>query len=490
VRLLSCLSFLAACPAPPPQTTPRQDASSPLVAATPPRVVVIGGGIAGLAAAYQLEKEGLPIHLLEASDILGGRVQTAYYGEGLDAEYGMQEMWRGNPLLDIAKELRVELDGEPEPPYSSVLLDGKVVPYIQPTTKAYFDTFLDAKEQKALADWMEMGKALREEALKDGLASTKVREIQGISFSVWLTTLKLPKKVADWIRLTLECELAASADQFSALAGLIEFEIFFGGDVENYHVKGGNTKLIRAMGDAIAGPKTMGALVTGVRRTTEASGKQKVEVVYVKDNIVRTLEAERAVLAVPFFRIHQIHFEPPLSEERTQGIQSLGLGQYTVVHFLTSREARSLWTVDGESVLPVLTDGTLGVIYGVQHDPPDSQPLDVFALLVYGMRARLFHMVPRDLKVQEAIGELDRMWPGFAKHVKATHVYTYHPASLAVFPPGRSPIDDLAKAVRTPDRGVYFAGDWTLGSHSDHAARSGIDAAKAIAAELAGAATR
>ncbi|HET9385185.1 MAG TPA: protoporphyrinogen oxidase, partial [Gemmatimonadales bacterium] len=39
-------------------------------------VVVIGGGIAGLAAAYELQRLGLHIRLLEATDRLGGAIIT------------------------------------------------------------------------------------------------------------------------------------------------------------------------------------------------------------------------------------------------------------------------------------------------------------------------------------------------------------------------------------------------------------------------------
>ncbi len=473
---------LVACKRTEPDLQP--DAGSTQAVASSPRVIVVGGGVAGLTAAYELEKAGLPIHLLEASDVLGGRVQTAYYGEGLDAEFGMQEMWEGNPLLDIAKALGVELDGEPEPPFSSLIIDGKLIPYVQPTTEAYFASFLDPRERKALAGWMEMAKGLRAEAEREGIRSARVLDLQAISFAAWLQRLRLPRKVSEWIRLTIECELAAGADQFSALAGLLEFGIFLGEGVPNFHVKGGNSKLIHALGEAIRSPKTMSALVTGIRRRRDADGKIQVTVTYLENNVVRTMDAERVVLAIPFFRIHQIVFEPPLDEQRLRGIQTLGLGQYTVVHFLVTKEVRPLFQIDGETVLPVLSDGPLGVIYGIQHESPDSQPFDVFSLLVYGLRARLFHMVPRELKVDEAKAELERLWPGFEQQVRGSHVYTYHPAALAVFPPGRSPLDELAEAVRQPDLGVHLAGDWTQGSHSDHAARSGIAAARAIAAEL------
>ncbi|MPZ18092.1 MAG: protoporphyrinogen oxidase [Luteitalea sp.] len=41
-----------------------------------PRVIVVGGGIAGLAAAYELTRRGVDVRLLEAADRLGGLIRT------------------------------------------------------------------------------------------------------------------------------------------------------------------------------------------------------------------------------------------------------------------------------------------------------------------------------------------------------------------------------------------------------------------------------
>ena len=46
------------------------------------RVVVIGGGVGGLAAGYELAREGHEVHLVEASDVLGGQVRTFEIGGG------------------------------------------------------------------------------------------------------------------------------------------------------------------------------------------------------------------------------------------------------------------------------------------------------------------------------------------------------------------------------------------------------------------------
>ncbi len=50
-----------------------------LLAAAQERVVVLGAGLAGLAAADALKGAGYRVTMLEASDRIGGRVQTYRY---------------------------------------------------------------------------------------------------------------------------------------------------------------------------------------------------------------------------------------------------------------------------------------------------------------------------------------------------------------------------------------------------------------------------
>ncbi|MBT5773763.1 MAG: FAD-dependent oxidoreductase, partial [Dehalococcoidia bacterium] len=46
------------------------------------KAVVIGGGVAGLAAGYELAKQGHEVSLFEAGPILGGQVRTFEIGGG------------------------------------------------------------------------------------------------------------------------------------------------------------------------------------------------------------------------------------------------------------------------------------------------------------------------------------------------------------------------------------------------------------------------
>ena len=471
-------------PADPPSPSP----SPPRASTGPghsPRVVVVGGGIAGLVSAYELGKRGLATELLEATESWGGRVATAFYGDSVYAEYGMQEMWADNPLLAIARELKVPLDDQAEAAYSSLVLGGKLIPFVQPTAEEFFASFLDPHERKALAAWMDRAKTLRDRALAAPSLSPELERLQGVSFADWVATFALPKRVSEWIRLTIECELATDWHGFSGLIGLIEFGFFLSPGELNYQVRGGNSRLIAALADAIPGPKTLLATVTAIERWKTSDGQTRVRVSYLRNQRLETIEAERVILAVPFVRLHQIRIDPPLSDEKWRAIASLNRGQYTVVHLLVDKGAREKWTVQGRSPFPVLTDGPLGVVYGVMHESPASQPLEVFSLLVHGAAAEAFHMVRRETKLREVLAALDELWPGLSAHVRSSQVFSYHPAAIPVWPPGRSPLDARGRSLREPELGLTLAGDYTVSAHSSGAAQSGQAAAARIIQELA-----
>lgn len=463
----------------------RPTATAETAPAAAPRVVVVGGGLAGLLSAYELGKRGISTELLEASEAWGGRVATATYGEGINAEYGMQEMWQDNPLIGIARELGVALD-EGEEPYSSVVLDGKLHPYIQPTAEKFFASFLDPGERSALAGFMKKAETLHARALSEGSGlSPTLEALQNVSFADWVGSLALPRRVSEWIRLTIECEVATDWHSVSGLSGLLEFRFFLRPGQPNYHAQGGNARVIDALAAAIPGKKTLLATVTAVERWKDPAGRTRARVSYLRDHRLETVEADRVILAVPFFRLHQIRMDPPLSDQKWQAILTLARGQYTVVHLLLDRAARKVWSVPGRSPFPVLTDGPLGVVYGVAHDSPPSQPLEVFSLLVHGTAAAAFHMIPRETKVHEILTALDKLWPGLSRYVRSSHVYSYHPAALPVWPPGRSPLDQGARALREPEGGLYLAGDYTFGAHSNGAAESGQRVAALIGQDLA-----
>ena len=52
------------------------------------KIIILGAGIAGLVAAYELERLGHEVEIIEASDRIGGRIWTHHFGDGENAGYG------------------------------------------------------------------------------------------------------------------------------------------------------------------------------------------------------------------------------------------------------------------------------------------------------------------------------------------------------------------------------------------------------------------
>ena len=76
------------------------------------RVIIVGGGISGLAAAERLLSldPSLEIHLLEASDKLGGVLQTAH-ADGFCLELGPDSILSRLPWgVDLCRQVGLESD--------------------------------------------------------------------------------------------------------------------------------------------------------------------------------------------------------------------------------------------------------------------------------------------------------------------------------------------------------------------------------------------
>ena len=445
-------------------------------------VIVVGGGLAGLLTAYELEKKGFHAAVLEAGPRLGGRIQTADYGAGLKAEFGMQEVWEKNPLLSVVKELGLETEAT-DNAYSSLIIDGRLYPFIQNSQKEFFKTLFTADERKVFDAVIAEMEDLYREATTKGLTS-RTRALQDVSYADWLKAHKLPGKVEQTLRLTIEVELAALSEQFSALSAILEWRVFLFGGEKNYHVKGGNSRIITSLASHLHGPVQLNAEVVAVKSVPQGGGAYDCEVTYMTGREMRQMRSDAVVVAVPWVRLHGIQFDPPLGEARWNAIDTLGRGQYTVAHFIMSTEAMKLWTTDnGASPFPILSNGPLGVIYG-PHNKGNGAGEMVFGLLIYGPEAQAHHMKPRDAKRDEILAELDKLYPGFSKYVRATYMYGYHPASVAYWPPGRSPLDEGSALIRQPKDALFLAGDWLYNSHSEGAALAALQTAKDVAAFL------
>ena len=78
--------------------------------------VVIGAGLAGLTCAVELNRRGLDVVVLEASDAVGGRIRTDHI-DGMQLDRGFQLLNPAYPALTGLVDLSA-LDLSPSKPAS------------------------------------------------------------------------------------------------------------------------------------------------------------------------------------------------------------------------------------------------------------------------------------------------------------------------------------------------------------------------------------
>jgi len=454
--------------------------SNVLAAQTPdPDVIIVGAGLAGLSTAYRLKKAGKTFVILEMSSHIGGRIRTASYTDKVSAEVGLEEFWDGNPTLEIFKELKVPME-KSATSFSSIISEGKLYPFTQDTNMQFLASVLNAKEMEEYKKW-DSETADIYKKIKADPKDKAVAFLKEVSFQEWIVnTCKLSKKVQEVIRIESEPEYGTHWDRISAMDGIAEWHIFSGEGTGSSHVIGGNHV------GALAIAKHLGSknVVLNRQVTNIKSLENGVEVTATDPDFKQhSYKAKYVVTTPPLYRLNEIQFDPALSKERVEAIQTQTWGAYFTAHIILDAKAESFWKQKGESILPILSSGPLGVIYeGNSSSGKKVNQNTMLNLLVTGDDAEVFNARTGSMDDVRAVllKNFELLWPGIGKHIKKMVFYRYHPRAIASWPVGRSRFDDLSESMRKPQGRVYFGGDFTENTHSDGAAASAIRIVKDI----------
>jgi len=447
-------------------------ATPPSAPAKPPKeteVLIIGAGLSGLAAAHELKQAHVPYHILEIAPRIGGRVRTVrYHRPGqpeLYADSGMEEYWQSNPAVQLIKELKLKHSSDVA--VSSIVLQNKLYPLAKDVTPAGFKKAIFTPEElQALNSFSAKVAPWIHELHPQQPIRPELMKLKDISFADFVGQQKLPPKVAEWIRVSIECEIGTAWDRISALDGVAEYHIFLGDGEDSYRIVGGNDQFTDALAK-FAGKRNISLNSRVTRVVNSGAGETEVHFLETESNENGAIRARYVISTIPLFRLFEVQFVPALSMQKRQAIESMAWGSYFKAHVFLPGKAARYWTQDGTSILPILSDSELGVIY--DGNPQQEEPTKILSLLVHGDAAETDNMVTLDHARQQIIAGLDKLWPGIKGEIQDIEFYRYHPRAIAAWPVGRSRFDDLSNEIRRPENNVYLAGDFTESSHSDGA---------------------
>lgn len=455
---------------------------------SPIPVAIVGAGLTGLITAYELNKAGIPCVVIEASNRIGGRVETVYYPDQTFAEAHMEEYWDDSVHADLLKELNIPTIKDCA--VSSVIIDQKIYSHDQLTGDDYFKHIFNNEEYEAIKQWNDkiwkLNKQLKNAISNNQSIPLELQELMHISFADYVKKEGLPKKVNEWIRVTLEPEISLGWDQLSALDGIDEMSIFLidpnGKRINNHHVEGGNEKYIQAL--VKASPQTQ---ILNDSKVTHINQKDdRVEVIFKNAmGVSSKISSLYAVVTVPLFAIQPIQFSPPLSEVYQTAIKTTKFASYIKIQYRVKPTVEAVWSKNHttDDLFTLLTDDEIGCIYDSTHN--DSEEDDqtkewTITSLIYGKTATEWCKLPSSSILKAANAAIDKILPNFSNHIVSAEVYAY-PTAIAYWPVGsRSRFDQLASSLRQPFGRIQIGGDTTENSHSAGAADAAMRMSKQI----------
>lgn len=408
-------------------------------------VIVAGAGLAGLTAAFELQRRGARVTVVEARDRVGGRVWTRRDGfaEGQHAEGGGDMI---DPDQEAIRRLAKDLGLTLSPilrggfAFASQAARGPVI------TQASKAGDLWAQLAQAAEPWVRAYR-LNERRWDGPIA----RQLAEQSVADWLDSIGANQQLRArlngmrgfFLADPEHLSLLALVDQLSAESSALD---------HFYRIKGGNDRLATALADTLNEPIQLKTIVCAVG---QRRGRMRVTVR--KGGQQDHITADAVVLALPATIVRRLAFTPPLPSPQRKAFRDLQYGSATKTLLQFNRR---FWRRKGTS-LAYGTDLPIGAIWDGNEEQRGRS--GILTLLAGGSASR----DTKQLLTQggaEAVAE-QLKWLGATKAVlRASHHVSWEDdrfvrGGYAVFQHGYDP--EQRAWLSRPHGRILFAGEHT-----------------------------
>jgi len=442
-------------------------------------VVVVGGGIAGLAAAWQLR--GLEVLVLEASGRVGGRIRSEPRGEvwlNLGAHVFAGAGSAAGRLIAATGVSAAQVEGR----LAAVALGDRVVasgmvetyPLRLPLPLRSRASLVRAGVKLRLA--VRRYAAVAAERPGEPAAERQQRMLDFLddrSFSDFIGPL--PADVDAIFRATLN-RSSGEPEELAAGYGIGYFHLVWNRSAGlSRNILGGPSKLIDALTAGIAGP-----ILTGAEATEVVAGDGGVTVRYRREGAEHEVRARSAIVATPAFVTHRI--VSGLPADTAAALAEVRYGPYVVGAVLTSETRPMPW----DGLYALATPGrSFGMLFNTANVLRSSETVrrPGGSLMVYAAAgdARALAGLDDDEVRERFLDDLASLYPE-ARGVVSELVIQRWERGLPYAAVGRG---RLQAALTRPLGPICLAGDYLGTWYTETACQTAEAAALAVRARLA-----
>jgi monoamine oxidase len=428
-------------------------------AARPQQILVIGAGLAGLVSATLLKQAGHRVTIVEARTRAGGRVLTAReaFADGLFAELGPARIPESHARIHAWAD-RFGVTFEPFSPANGDRLDvieGKSVRY-RPDSPPDFDAYplpFTAEEratgsQKTIERWLAPFRKFSADFASPDWPPPGLAPYDAMTTREYARHVGLSEGVDRWLALGFadKAGIPMSALWVYRVLSLAAF------DRPLLRIRGGNDLLPAAFARELRSDIRYGTPVValtqnarGVTAVTESAGSRA------------RIEADRAIVTIPFPVLRDMSFTPALSPEKQRAIREMRYEDLArVVLQLNARP----WEKTGlagwaKSELP-------SEIWHVTFDRPGPRAL--CGVYLKGEAVAQLAKLPEAERLRQMAKHVDSVFPGVMETVEGgiSKVWSEDPwarGGHAALGPGQ--VTAFTAAARAPEGRIHFAGEHT-----------------------------
>jgi monoamine oxidase len=286
-----------------------------------PAIAIIGGGIAGLNTAYRLKKAGLRATVYEASNRLGGRIQSATgaIGPGLVTDLGGSLINTDHKdMLELVKELDLQLFNRAE----------DIKQFQFPGTAYFFENRMRSEAEVAENLRPFALQIAKDSALLDQDYEKFSPQFDRLSVKQYLDQHadKIPAPfIRTLIENTIRTEYGTETDVVSALLMITILPVVEGETVdllsysdEVFSVQGGSGQITERLAS-----KLKGQIRTQSRLTKLQTNGQGYRLTFANQP---TVNADYVIIAIPFTLLRTVDLQVKLPPALNQFIKEGNLG--------------------------------------------------------------------------------------------------------------------------------------------------------------------
>ena len=449
------------------------------LAGPPKNIVILGGGLAGLAAAYELKRAGHKVTILEARKAAGGRVRTLRnFADGLYAEAGPVSFPQNHTFTwDYAEEFGL-------PVIPSIRFGLESVAHVRGSRfritgggAANVPFSLKASERDAGVYGLPalyLGSLMRDvnNPRKPDWPPDNLRAIDNISLKQLLLDLGASDGAIDLIEASQLGLLGFGLDSFSALDGVVTETIASGGLF--HEIQGGNDKLPNALKKRVKKQFKKQAVVLAITQD-----ESSVTVTYLQSGSVQTITADRAICTLPFPILNNIDVSPPFPEDKQQAIRELKLTPITRTFLQFRTRAWEQDRLDGYGITDLSIQNT--------YSPTLTQagPRGILASYTGGQRALDWGAMSEKDRQTMTLNRMGSLFNNISDKYETGTSQVWQDdewarGAFTYFQPGQ--MTGLLPVAQRPEGRIHFAGEHTSAWHGwmNGALESGNRAAEEV----------